>query len=229
MRRADGCGRKKVGLFILGAVMGILLPAAVPAPFTSDAHGISWSIFDRDDEYFRKVQSSPRRLVEEYCEAEYNGVQDMRLKVAKVTAAQNDSARGPAPTEGKKAGRVINFSADPLIVVDSYQIKAVSTGAARAEATVVFRRLANCDVTRKRTYVADRNGRDTVTLSLEYDGSRWWIVDPPLPRVSKWALIEFSERIISSMTGIVKAGKASDGQKKYYEAHRNIVTFLRRL
>ena len=104
-----------------------------------------------------------------------NGVQDMRLKVAKVTAAQNDSARGPAPNGGKKAGRVIDFSADPLIVVDSYQIKAVSAGAARAEATVVFRRLANCDVTRKRTYVADRNGRDAVTLSLEYDGSRWWI------------------------------------------------------
>ena len=30
-------------------------------------------------------------------------------------------------------------------------------------------RLANCDVTRKRTYVADRNGRDAVTLSLEYE------------------------------------------------------------
>ncbi len=229
MRRTDGCGRKKVGLFVLGAFMGILLSAAGPAPFTSDAHGISWSIFDRDDEYFRKVQSSPRRLVEEYCEAEYNGVQDLRLKVAKVAAAQNDSARGPAPNGVKKAGRVINFSADPLIVVDSYQIKAVSAGAARAEATVVFRRLANCDFTRKRTYVADRNGRDAVTLSLEFDGSRWWIVDPPLPRVSKWALIEFSERIISSMSGIVKAGKASDSQKKYYEAHRNIVSFLKNL
>jgi len=209
--------------------MGILLSAAGPAPFTSDARGISWSIFDRDDEYFRKVQSSPRRLVEEYCEAEYNGVQDLRLKVAKAAAARNASARNPAPDGGKKAGRVIDFSADRLIVVDSYQIKAVSAGAARAEATVVFRRLANCGVTQKRTYVVDRIGRDTVTLSLEFDGSRWWIVDPPLPRVSKWALIEFSERIISSMTGIVKSGKASDGQKKYYEEHRDIVSFLRRL
>lgn len=213
----------------MGIVMGILLGAAGPAPFPPDAHGISWSIFDRDDAYFRQVQSSPRRLVEEYCEAEYNGVQDMRLKVAKVTAARNAPDRSPALSEGRKAGRVIDYSADPLIVVDSYRIKAVSGGEARAEATVVFRRLANCDVTEKRTYVVDRNARDTVTLSLEYDGSRWWIVDPPLPRVSKWALIEFSERIISSMNGIVKAGKASEGQKKYYEAYRKIVSFLRNL
>jgi len=75
----------------------------------------------------------------------------------------------------------------------------------------------------------DRNSRDTVELSLDYDGARWWIMDPPLPRISKWALIEFSERIISSMNGLVKAGKASEGQKRYYTSYKDIVAFLKGL
>lgn len=216
---------KHIRVFLIIALMGILLPAAGPFPSPAQANQIAWSIFHKDADYFKKVQSDPRKLVEEYCEAEYNGVQDIRLKVAKVAPADRRSS----PEKGGGQGKVINFSNDPFIVVDSYQIKSVSVTEGHAEAVVVYRRLANCDVTEKRKYVVDRNGRDTVTLSLDYDGSRWWIMDPPLPRVSKWALIEYSERIISSMSGIVKAGKASEGQKRYYAGYKDIVAFLKSL
>jgi hypothetical protein len=222
-------GMKHVRLILVISLAGILLPAAGPWASQAQADQIEWSIFSKDAEYFKKVQADPRKLVEAYCQAEYNGVQDIRLKVAKASPKVASSDREPSQVKGGAPGRAINFSSDPFIVVDSYQVKSVSATDDRAEAVVVFKRLANCDVTEKRRFAVDRNSRDTVSLSLEYDGSSWWIVDPPLPRISKWALIEFSERIISSMNGIVKAGKASDGQKRYYESHRSIVAFLKGL
>jgi hypothetical protein len=220
---------KRIARHLVIALTGILLLAAGPFPSPAQADQMSWSIFNKDAEYFRKAQSDPRRLVEEYCEAEYNGVQDIRLKVAKITPQKTSPDKAPSPEAGQGPGKAINYSNDPFIVVDSYQIKTVTVTGGRAEATVVYKRLANCDVTEKRKYVVDRNSRDAVTLSLDSDGTRWWIVDPPLPRVSKWALIEYSERIISSMNGLVKTGKASDGQKRYYLAYKDIVAFLRGL
>jgi hypothetical protein len=220
---------KSIRFHVVIGFMGILLLAAGAIPSLADADGISWSIFHKDAGYFKKVQSDPRDLVEEYCGSEYNGVQDIRLKVVKLGRGKNASGRGSASGTAGSAGKFLDFGNDPLIVVDSYQIKSVEVSEGHAEATVVYKRLANCDVTEKRKYVVDRNSRDTVRLSLDFDGSLWWIVDPPLPRVSKWALIEYSERIISSMNGLVKAGKASDGQKRYYQAYKGIVAFLKGL
>jgi len=220
---------KDIGPRIILLLMGFFLLAAGPVSSSPHGHHISWSVFHKDAEYVRKVQADPRRLVEEYCEAEYNGVQDIRLKIVKVRQTKTVSGRSPGSESGESAGKVLNFSSDRLIVVDSYKIKSVTVGEGRAEATVVYRRLASCGGTDGKRYVKDRSNRDTVRLRLDYDGSSWWIVDPPLPRVSKWALIEYSERIITSMNPLVKSGKASEGQKKYYTDNKDIVTFLRSL
>jgi hypothetical protein len=212
-------------------IVFVFMWCTAPTPFSPLLHAdqISWSIFHKDAEYFKKVQSDPKSLVQEYCEAEYNGVQDIRLKVVKAPGKKGGPDRDASTGGGEGTGRFVDFSNDPFIVVDSYQIKSVTLAEGHAEATVVYKRLANCDVTEKRKYVVDRNSRDTIKLSLDYDGARWWIVDPPLPRVSKWAIIEFSERIISSMNGLVQSGKASDGQKKYYASYKDIVAFLKGL
>ena len=86
---------KRIAHCLTIALTGILLLAAGPFPTHAQADGLSWSVFHKDAEYFKKVQSDPRRLVEEYCGAEYNGVQDIRLKVAKITprATASDRAR----------------------------------------------------------------------------------------------------------------------------------------
>ncbi len=205
--------------------------AAVLFPFQSlvNAYEITWSVFNKGPEYFAKIQADPRTLVEEYCNAEFKGAQDIRIKVAKLSPKRAASEKEAAPERGDKAGKVINFSSDPLVVVDSYVIRDVRVSKDTAEATVAYRRLASTDGIAGKKYVVDRKSSDVVKLSLSFDGSRWWIDDPPLPRVSKWALIEYSERIISSMDGLVKAGKASDGQKRYYLSNKDIVVFLRSL
>lgn len=211
----------------------VLLAAAVTAlsPFPSRGHAyeITWSVFNRGPEYFNRIQADPRTLVEEYCEAEFKGAQDIRMKVVKLNPKREESERKAAPERGDRAGKVINFYSDPLVVVDSYAVRDVKVSRNTAEATVTYRRLAGTNGISGRKYTIDRKSSDVVKLSLQSDGTRWWISDPPLPRVSKWALIEYSERIISSMDSLIKAGKASDGQRKYYLSNKDIVVFLRSL
>jgi hypothetical protein len=211
----------------------VLLAASVivfsPFQSRSGAYEITWSVFNKGPEYFDKIQADPRKLVQEYCEAEFEGAQDIRMKVVKFNPKRAASEKEAAPERGEKAGKIINFYSDPLVVVDSYEIRGVQISKDSAEATVAYRRVASTDGIAGKKYMIDRKSSDIVKLSLSFDGSHWWIKDPPLPRVSKWALIEYSERIISSMNDLIKTGKASDGQKKYYLNNKDIVVFLRGL
>ncbi len=169
------------------------------------------------------------KLVKEFCESEFNGAQDIRVKVAKFTVTTQPDVRGKSSPVSDEGGRMVNFYTDPLVVVDSYKIQGVHVADGRAEAAVVYKRLANSGGISGGRYMVDRNDPDAVRMSIQYDGTRWWIKDPPPPRVSRWALIEFSERIISSMDELIRKGKASEGQKKYYMDNRDIVIFLRTL
>ncbi len=216
-------------LYLAIAVIVAALIGLISLQTSSFAYEISWSIFNKDSEYFKEIQSNPRRLIEEYCESEFNGVQDLRIKVAKFTPKRTPGDKDASVENAESIRKVINFYSDPLIVVDSYQIRKANVLDNRAEATVVYKRLAHSAGIDGRKYAIDKSSQDAITLTLEYDGSRWWIMNPPLPRVSKWALIEFSERMISSMDDLIKTGRVSEGQKKYYINNKNIVIFLRSL
>ncbi len=220
----------KIKLHLAAAVTAVVLAGTVPLQ-ASFAYEISWSIFNKDSGYFEEIQGSPRRLVEEYCESEFNGVQDLRVKIAKFAPKRTPGNKNASADHTELPRKVINFYSDPLIVVDSYEIRKVIVldDRDRAQATVAYKRLAHSSGNDGRKYEIDRNSQDVVTLTLQYDGSRWWIMDPPVPRVSKWALIEFSERIISSMDNLIRTGRASDGQKKYFTSNKDIVVFLRSL
>lgn len=209
-------------ILAMAAVIGLL-------SVQTFAYEISWSVLQKGSAYFQKIQSDPRLLAEEFCEAEFNGAQDMRMKVAKFTLKNPADEKKGDPDKVEKAGPIINFYSDPLVVVDSYHIRGFTSSNNRAEVTVMYKRLANSEGAVGGKYAIDRKNQDSVTLALDYDGSRWWIMDPPLPRVSKWALIEYSERIISSMEDLIRTGKASEGQKKFYVNNKSIVIFLRSL
>jgi len=226
----DRSGMNKSGMHLM---IVVLTAAAVtllsPLGHRAHAYEITWSVFNKGSEYFEKIQADPKKLVQEYCEAEFKGAQDIRMKVVKFGPRKTAPEQEKNSGRGEKEAKVINFYSDPLVVVDSYVIRDVDVSGNTAEATVAYRRLASTDGISGKKYVVDRKSSDVVKLSLSFDGSHWWINDPPLPRVSKWALIEYSERIISSMDSLIKTGKASDGQKKYYLSNKDIVVFLRSL
>src|SRR5919109_2582344 len=143
-------------------------------------------------------QDSPRELAEKFCRAEFTGVEDIRLDIAKYSRKQMlwEKKRDP-----EFKGMAKFWDNDPLFVVASYQITDVSVKKNHAIATIVYNRLARTegDGVLKRKLIPDRMSHDIVKLHLIYDGSKWWVYDPPTPRVSIEALIEYYRNTLNRL------------------------------
>ena|SRR6266850_7901197 len=172
---------------------------------------------------------SARELVEKFCRTEFMGVQDIRLDIAKYSRKQMlwEKKRDP-----ESRGMVKFWDNDPLFVVASYEITDVSVKKNYAIATIVYNRLARTegDGVLKRKLIPDRISHDIVKLHLIYNESRWCVLDPPIPRVSLEAIIEYHKNYHKIMgddwlqrTGI------SESQKQYYRKLQENLGILNRL
>jgi hypothetical protein len=172
---------------------------------------------------------SAREFAEKFCRAEFMGVEDIRLDIAKYSRKQMlwEKKRDP-----ESRGMVKFWDNDPLFVVASYQIAHVSVKKDRAIATIVYKRLARTegDGVLKRKLVPDRMAHDIVRLHLIYDGSTWWVLDPPIPRVSLEAIIRYHKNHLDRLgDDWVKRPDISDGQKQYYRKLQENLQILKSL
>jgi hypothetical protein len=72
-----------------------------------------------------------------------------------------------------------------LYVVGSYQVRDVKVEQGRGTATVVYKRLARQEeASDSPKIIPDYKEVDAVELKLVKRGDRWWVFDPPLPRVT---------------------------------------------
>ena len=137
-------------------------------------------------------QDSARELAERFCRAEFMGVDDIRFDIVKYSRKQIllEKKRDP-----EFRGMAKFWDNDPLFVVASYQITDVSVKRDHAIATIVYKRLARTegDGIFKRKLIPDSLGHDIMKLALIYDGSKWWVLDPPIPRISLEAIIRYHE------------------------------------
>ena len=137
-------------------------------------------------------QESAKELAEKFCRAEFMGIEDIRLDIAKYSRKQMllEKKRDP-----EFRGMAKFWDNDPLFVVASYQITDVSVKGDHAIATIVYKRLARTegDGVFKRKLIPDSLGHDIMKLALIYDGSKWWVLDPPIPRISLEAIIRYHE------------------------------------
>jgi len=159
---------------------------------------------------------SAREVVEKFCRAEFMGVQDIRLDIAKYSRKQMllEKKRDP-----ESRGMVKFWDNDPLFVVASYQITDVSVKENHAIATIVYKRLARTcgDGVLKRKLIPDRKSHDIVKLHLIYNESRWWVLNPPIPRVSLEAIIEYHKNYHKIMgDDWLRRPGISESQKQYY-------------
>lgn len=90
------------------------------------------------------------------------------------------------------------IESDPIFIVDSYKIQEIKQlDNTHGYAFVNYHQLARSvgwgndpgnNITRKLV----KDVRDIqVKLNLEYDGKRWWIIDPPYPKVSYDVVLKF--------------------------------------
>jgi hypothetical protein len=69
----------------------------------------------------------------------------------------------------------------------------------------------------KRKLIPDSLGHDIMKLALIYDGSKWWVLDPPIPRISLEAIIRYHKSDLDRLgDGWLERPDISEGQKQHY-------------
>jgi len=172
---------------------------------------------------------SARELAEKFCRAEFMGVEDIRLDIAKYSQTQMlwEKKRDP-----EFRGMVKSWDNDPLFVVASYQITDVSVKKDHAIATIVYKRLARTkgDGVLKRKLIPDNMSHDEVKLHLIYNESAWWVLDPPIPRVSLEAIMRYHKSVLDRLGyDWLKRSDISEGQKQHYRKRQENLEILNRL
>lgn len=137
-------------------------------------------------------EKTAKETVQLYCQSDFDGVSDIRFDIAKFSSQREKEER---KYDSKLKGTVIYWDASPLFVVSSYEILDVEVNNKVALAVVKYKRLAKTIGygTVERKLVPDYKDEDIVKLHLSYTKNKWVIIDPPLPRISKKALIQFYE------------------------------------
>lgn len=153
-----------------------------------------------------------RATVEAFCLNEFEGNDPF---VREQLARFSPEVEKTAFQRGDETWRMMYVDLLPLVVVGSYEIKDVRVEGHRATAVVAYRRLARTEHLYGNSYVPDKKDNDLVTLNLVFDKGRrppaqnvsfitatwnsvfskaqWWILDPPVQRVSKRVLLEYYE------------------------------------
>jgi len=172
---------------------------------------------------------SAREVAEKFCRAEFMGTEDIRLDIAKYSHKQMTREKKRDP---EFRGMVKDWDNDPLFVVASYKITDVSVKKNHAIATIIYQRLARTegDGVLKRKLIADRMSRDIVKLHLIYTDSRWWVLNPPIPRVSLEAIISDHKSILDRLgDDWLQRPGISESQKQYYRKLQKNLEILKSL
>ncbi len=135
-----------------------------------------------------------RQAVETYCKLEFEGgwMED-RWEVTKFSNKRKAERKIGGPADASVFTLQNHY---PFIVIASYDIREVRVlSPTHATAQVAYRRLAYSESATGREWhlIAEPAHDETVTLNLVFDKKKWWVLDPPAPRISKQRLLEHYE------------------------------------
>ncbi len=133
------------------------------------------------------------QAVETYCKIEFDGAWvDDRWAVIKFS----ENRKAERKYRDYTASSVFGLEHYPFIVISSYDIQKVDVlNPTHAIAMVAYSRVAHSASKTEHAWylVADRKDNDHVTLNLVFERNKWWVLDPPPPRISKDVLIRYYE------------------------------------
>lgn len=154
-----------------------------------------------------------RKFINEFLEAEFIGNQSFRVdNVMNSPERQLLIKKMYSPM----VGEIFYWESEKLCVVDHYEVTSIKITDSKAIVDVTFQEFA-CTGSKGygRIPLNETNKRSLVKYSLEYKEGRWWINDPPIPRVSRKALIDYNGDIIRRMSDFI-IEKGTEVQKKCY-------------
>ena len=176
----------------------------------------------------REQSKLVRGFVEAFCQAEFMGNSGIRLDVVKYSKKRHLVEK---KRDSDFAGKALYWDNDPLYVVASYKIVDIEVAKDKksAQATVAYKRLVRTegDGVLKRKLIPDFMERDIVRLQLIYEDSKWWIFDPPLPRISLDAIIQDYKGTLQDMgNNWLERPDVSEAQKQYYRKRKQDLKIL---
>ena len=177
---------------------------------------------------FPDDEKEVKEVVTEFCNAEFNGIQDKGIELARVT--DKTSYDWKKIKEEGLVGRVIDWDTDPIFIIASYEIYSIKINGNKAIAEIKYRQLARTEKTGAwdRKIIADSKV-DYLNLTLNKN-QKWLIINPPPARISKDALIKIYQDKIASIkntNGWFK--KASGSQLSYYKKLTNDLEIINNL
>lgn len=140
-----------------------------------------------------------KQIVEDFCKAEFEGdVLDRRSQVVKLSQKEVHSRKRQRPEMQPLA---YDKTWDELYVVTSYLVleSSITIKNNKAVAFVDYRSVAYRNKPGYKV-VPDKKEHDIAMLNLIFDNNRWWVLDPPLPRIGKKAMIEEFENELAATT-----------------------------
>ena len=133
--------------------------------------------------------SGAREAIENFCRAEFEGDTSIRIEVVKYSQARRKLERKRGHDND---GLAISYTNDALYVVSAYKVSDVTLMNNRAIASVEFTQLASPegDGYETRAFINNFKTHDSVQYHLLFVNNKWWICDPPPPRVSRDAIVK---------------------------------------
>jgi len=170
-----------------------------------------------------------RNFMETFCKAEFDGGgkgMGIRLYVVKYSKKRYAEEKN---TDPDFKGKVVYPESSSLYVVSSYRVISVEVKKTSAVVMIEYERLARTEGGRtlNRQLIPDCAEHEVVTYNLVYQNKKWWIFDPPLPRVSPEAMIENFKGTLQVMGDdwLVRPG-LSEVQREGYRKLQNDLKIL---
>ena len=174
------------------------------------------------DMYIAEKSKSIKSLVEEFCLSEFHGgfPSTYRDRLFKYTPAVYKNL---LKIIGDGYPYRVYFEHDPIRIVDSYKIKEIKQiDTHHAYAIVFYHQIAIIGESWEEIDaqgdgykgIPIRRVKDiSIKLNLKYDGSRWWIIDPPYPKVSLAVLVKYYSDEISNLNMYLTGVNPVNGKK----------------
>jgi hypothetical protein len=155
-----------------------------------------------------------QKFAKEFLEAEFTGDQSFR-----VDNTINSPEREKMIKEmyGPLIGEIFYWESAKLCVVDHYEITNIKLlDKSKAVVEVKFKEFAcTGDKGYSDVPLIKTNKISYEKYNLEYKKGRWWVNDPPIPRVSRKALIEYNDKSIRLTSDFI-IKKGTKIQKQVY-------------
>ena len=172
-------------------------------------------VFANNEETARAVHQT----IESYCKIEFDGawVPD-RWAIIKFSSKRKAERKFSEIMDSA----VFQLEHYPFIVVTSYDIRDVHLlNPVRATALVAYSRVAHSERKPIRGWhlATDHKDNDLVNLNLVFEKNKWYVLDPPPPRISKQMLVEYYEAKIKRLqdNGWLTQPSLSTNQKATFD------------